>query len=72
MRGGLLAVGRDGLPLLGRGEAVDERVLGGEHHVGRAEERVGPGRVDADHVVGRRFGEAVGLAGERQLSNSDA
>ena len=34
-------------------ERVDERVLGREHHVGRAEERVGAGGEDLDPRAGR-------------------
>ena len=57
-------VGRDGLlrggraagpgvlgalgPAAGRDQLVDERVLGGQHHEGRAEQGVGPGREDLD------------------------
>ena len=49
--GGLLAVGVDGRALVGGGEVFDQRVLGGEHHVGGAEERVGAGGEDADVQV---------------------
>ena len=38
----------DGLALLGRGEFLDQRMLGREHHVGRAEERVGPRGEDGE------------------------
>ena len=35
-------------PAAGRDQLVDERVLGGQHHEGRAEQRVGSGREDLD------------------------
>ena len=38
--------------LLGRGDALDERMLGRQHDVGRAEERVGPGGEDLDLFAG--------------------
>ena len=38
-------------------ELVDERVLGRQHHVGRAEHRVGPGREDPRSRVARRHRE---------------
>ena len=42
---------------VGRDELVDERVLGRQHHVRRAEQRVGPRREDRDDVVAARHPE---------------
>ena len=57
------------LGLLGRGERVDERVLGREHHERRAEQRVGAGGEHGDvaggdcevHVGARRAADPVAL-----------
>ncbi len=50
-----------GRPLVGR-QDVDQRVLGGQHHVRRAEQRVGTGREDLDAGVGAVDGELDGGA----------
>ena len=55
LRGRLLAIGLHRVGLLGRGEPLDERMLRRDHHVGGAEERVGPGGVDPQHVASGRF-----------------
>ena len=55
--GALLDVGFDGVLLLGAGDFGDEGVLGGEDHVGGAEEGVGAGGEDCYFVTG-----LIGLA----------
>ncbi len=76
LRGGLGAVGGDGLggggvpagPHVvgalgpgGRGELVDQRVLGGQHHVARAEQRVGARGEDGDVLAVDREVDAGAL-----------
>ena len=58
LAGRLLAVRPDRRGLLGRGEPLDQRMLRRDHHVGGAEERVGPGGVDPQHVVAGLLGKA--------------
>ena len=53
----LVLVGRDGVALRGGGELADQRVLGRQHHVGGAVERVGPRGEDREAVVAPRQGE---------------
>jgi hypothetical protein len=48
LRGARLAIRFDGVLLLRGHDLVDERMLGREDHVGRAEEGVGPRREDGD------------------------
>ena len=62
LRRGGLAVRVHRAPLVGRDQAVHQRVLGREHHEGGAEDGVGPGGEDADRLAGRCAG-----AGEREL-----
>ena len=47
----LVLVGDDGVALLGHRQLVDQRVLRRQHHVGGAEERVGPRREHRERVV---------------------
>ena len=68
---GLLAVLRDGVLLLRRGDAVDQRVLRGQHHVRRAEEGVGAGGVDPDDVLGGRGGEGARGPGRGLAADED-
>ncbi len=56
--------------VLGGGQAIDQGMLGGEHHVGRAEEGVGPRGEDADDVGFGRFGGAARLAPCAEASES--
>ena len=51
LRRGLRAIVGDAGVCSARREPIDQRVLGGEHHVGRAEESIGAGREDPDDVV---------------------
>ncbi len=71
--GGLVAVGSHRVSILRRGEALDKRMLGGDHHVGGAEQRVGPGGVNAQHLGTRRARPtrflAVELPGVEQLAD---
>jgi len=50
LAGGLRPIGGGGVLSAGRREPIDERMLGREDHVGRAEEGIRTGRVDADHI----------------------
>ena len=49
--GGLGNVGLDSLVLLGRGECVQQGVLGRDDHVGGPEEGVGPGGEDLQGLL---------------------
>ena len=53
----LAAVGFHLGPVLRRGDLVHQRMLGCQHHVGGAEERVGPGRKHADAGIQPHHGE---------------
>jgi len=55
--GGFGPVGRDGLAGAGRRELVDPGVLGADHHVGRPEHGVRPGREDPQLAPGADDGE---------------
>ena len=61
--GGAGVVGQpgDGVGPLGRRQLVDQRVLGRQHHVGGAEQRVGPG---GEHLDGRACGPVERGGGE--------
>jgi len=50
--GRLVAVGLHFGLAVGGGQLLHQRMLGGEHHVGRAEQRVGTGGVDGDRFAG--------------------
>ena len=51
----------DGLPLVGGGQLVHERVLGGHDGIGHAEAGVGPGREDPDRHAGAALDGEVEL-----------
>ena len=70
----LLDVGIDGFLLLGSGDFRDERVLGSEHHVGGAEERVGTGSENGDVIAFDIEGDfgALGTADPVLLEQLDA
>ena len=53
LAGQLLAVGPDRGRLLRHGEPLDKRMLRRDHHVRGAEERVGPGSVNPQHLLVR-------------------
>ena len=53
LAGRLLAIRPDRLGLLGHGQPLDIRMLRGDHHVGGAEKRVGPGGVNPQHLFVR-------------------
>ena len=72
MRRGLIAIRCDIGSLVRGREPVDQRMLGRQHHVGCAEERVGPGREDADHVGAGVLGpDARAPAGLRPVAGVD-
>ncbi len=58
---GLVDVGGDFCLAVLRGDFVDQRMLRREDHVGCAEQRVGPGRVNADYAVLWHGRDAVAL-----------
>ena len=53
-----LAIRADRLTLRRRRERVEQRMLRCDDHEGHAVERVGAGRVDAEHIIGRPLGQA--------------
>ncbi len=69
----LLDVLSHGVGLLGRGDLLDQRMLGRQHHVGRAKQSIRPCRINSDHTLFRGSGEAVLKAfGEPVVGVQDA
>jgi len=60
-RGNLSAIGIDFFFLVRRGEPIHKRMLGGQHHIGSAVKRIGPGGVDTQHLVAGFIGKAAAV-----------
>ncbi len=71
----LFAIGADFIRLLGRGQRIDQRMFGRDHHVGRTKQRIGTRGVDAEHIGRRRVVQRTVLAqdlpGLKTLSAAD-